>query len=180
MPELHELRITTRFDQWRYPVTHEPTNVWIENNRGLLWTAAWATRNHTMLKYAVWDEHKTVVDGKIDDEIYVKPVWDDRPTIRIEVTITKTKPGSLQNADRQEGIEKRNAMLVNGEDPEVIRPLEVRLPFPHLNRARANRCAGCSPRLLQDPTYWLPRSLHKHHVPSVRLPGGSQHPERDL
>ena len=123
MPELQEFKITTLFDRWRYAVTQEPRNVWIENHRGLLWTAAWATRNHKLLKYAVWNEWDTVSDGKIGDEIYLKPRWDDRPSVVIEVTITKGKPVGLQEADRPEEIEKRNGVLINGEEPELIQPV---------------------------------------------------------
>ena len=117
MPELQEFRVTTRIDRWRWPVTYEPHNNWIESHRGLLWVAAWVTRNHKVLKYAVWDESDTVADRKLDDEANVLD----------EVKITKVKPSFLHNAERPEDIEKQNRLLLPGEETEAIQPLKVSL-----------------------------------------------------
>ena len=57
MPELQEFRVTTRVDRWRWPVTYEPHNIWIESHRGLLLGCSLGhSQDHKVLKYAVWNE----------------------------------------------------------------------------------------------------------------------------
>ena len=109
MPRLAQFRITSKFGRWFRAKTLLPGSTWVENHRGLLWTAAWVTRSHPGLRFAVWDEKNTVYQNKIDDER--AEYYDQRPLVELAVTIYSTKPNNLQSFENPKHIEARNSKL---------------------------------------------------------------------
>ena len=116
MPQLGEFRITSKFGRWFRGQTLQPGSTWIENHRGLLWIAAWVTRSHPSLKYAVWDEKNTVHDNKLDDERAA--YFDERPLVELAVTICSGKPEDVQNMENPKHVGARNANV------PLVRPVD--------------------------------------------------------
>ena len=117
LPRLHLLQVTTVFGRWQWPVTHSPSNTWIECNRGLIWFASWLTRDLSSLRYALWSEENTVNNNVLDD--HLDEGWDDREDVRLTVTLSTDRPVGLRIMERPAEIQERNAQLFQDEDGKV-------------------------------------------------------------
>lgn len=114
MPKLNILKCTTKFGRWFYSLTRDASSTWIESHRGLLWYAAWVTLRHRILKFAVWDEHNTVTDNKIDTD---RAEYYDHRMVELSITITFTRPEGLQTLEDAKLLETENEQLGHGYVP---------------------------------------------------------------
>ena len=124
MPQLRELVFTTTLDRWRYPYLKGiPSTSWQEKHRAMLFAPAWIVPDHPWLKFVVWDEENTVVDGKLDDERY--EWFDQRETVRLTVTMAARRPGGLQYTGSPDEIRKFNETKTSDDDEKEILPVKV-------------------------------------------------------
>ena len=144
MPQLRELVLTTELDRWRWPfLTGTYSTPWLERHRAMLFAPAWILSYHPRLKFAVWDEEKTVVDGELQDEIIVND-FDNRPTVRLTVTMSASKPSGLKLMATPEEIREYNENKRPIEGWAEVHPVKViaSLHFPIMALTEIDR--ACS------------------------------------
>ena len=168
MPALKELILTATIRRYFNAFTDdEGIDTWTEKHRALMYSSAWIMARSRSLKYAVWDEEGTVVDGMLDD-LRHKTRRDDRPLVQISISMYKKKPNFLQVMETPTTVREHMELGSLEEDEKTAKPATVRMMI-FRDQDLLTVYTANSARHVEDPTRWLAGSRQSPKVPPLSV-----------